>query len=141
MTDMKYIRKQKSPFGGEIYTDENFHVVGYGRKNSFGQDVLLDKDFRYAGEKRKGLFGETVYLDRNWKVKGYSRKTSLGNTIYVDKDYHYKGRGGSIGEEEYLLLEEDREDTCEAGRRGIGAGVFLIVLLVGILLVLKMVLK
>ena len=116
----KIVHKQKSPFGGEVYLDENFRVIGPAQK---------------------GLFGETVYLDRNWKVKGYSRKTSLGNTVYVDKDYHYKGRGGSIGEEEYLLLEEDREDACEAGRRGIGAGFFLIVLLVGIVFVLQTVLK
>ena len=141
MGNMKVIHKQKNPFGGEIYTDENFRVVGYGRKNIFGGDTLLDKDFRYSGEKRKGLFGETVYLDRNWKVKGYSRKTSLGNTVYVDRDFHYKGRGGSIGEEEYLLLEEDAEDVCENGRRGISAGVFLAAVLIGIVIVLWTVLK
>ena len=46
----KMIHKQKNPFGGEVYTDENFNVIGYGRKDSLGMEVLLEKDFRYVGE-------------------------------------------------------------------------------------------
>ena len=36
----KMIHKQKNPFGGEVYLDENFNVLGYGHKDSLGREVL-----------------------------------------------------------------------------------------------------
>ena len=50
----KIVRKQKNLFGGNIYLDENFRVIGYGQKGPFGEEVLLDNNFRYAGSKQKG---------------------------------------------------------------------------------------
>ncbi len=137
----KIIHKQKNPFGGTTYLDENFHVIGYGHKDSLGREVLLDKDLRYAGEKRKGLFGEDIYVNKDWKVQGYGHKGLLGNTIITDKDFKYKGQTGKFGQEEFLFLdgdrqEEKREDIYQRGKRGMMSGIVIFVTFMAIIAVM-----
>ena len=128
----KIIHKEKNPFGGFVYLDENFHVIGYGRVNSSGNEILVDKDFRYAGEKRKGILGGDVYLDRNWKVQGYGQKGPLGETIIADKDFRYQGWSGKSGSGEVLFLdgerqEGDQEDIYQRGKLGFMSGIIIFV--------------
>lgn len=140
----KMIHKQKNPFGGEVYTDENFNVIGYGRKDSLGREVFLDKDFRYVGEKRKDLFGGDVYLDKDWKVRGHSQKGPMGETIYTDKDYRYLGRGGSFGGREYVWLNgrsPERQEPYREGKSELAKGIFILVLFIGITIVLWLISK
>ena len=103
----RMVQKQKGLFGETIYTDENFRVIGYSHKGLFGDEIFLDRNMRYAGEKRKGLFGEDVYVDRNWHVTGYSRQGLGHEKIILDRNSRYKGRTGSLGREEYLIMDGD----------------------------------
>lgn len=140
----KIVHKQKSPFGGEIYLDENFRVIGHAQKGLFGEEVILDKDFKYVGSKQKGLFGEDVYLDKDFHVQGYGRK-GLGDTrVYVDKDGHYAGWGSDgLGSEVVVFLDGNRSGEREpVTRRGlIGAWIFLAVVLGLLALFVWMILK
>ena len=51
----KNIYMQKNPFGGEVYLDENDHIIGYGTKDSSGKEIYMDKDFRYMGEEEESF--------------------------------------------------------------------------------------
>ena len=103
----KMIHKQKNPFGGEVYTDENFNVIGYGRKDSLGREVFLDKDFRYVGEKEKNLF-EDPDKDR----KGNSPSV---NTVYTERDYRYLGKVGKPECRKYVWLNRQRSGRGKSG--------------------------
>ena len=139
----KMIHKQKNPFGGEVYLDENFNVVGYGQKDSLGREVFLDKDYRYVGTKQKDLFGGEVYIDHEGKVKGHSRKGPSGNTIYTDRDYSYMGRSGGAGKREYILMDgkgSGREDSGR-GKTRLALGLILFAVLAGIVFVMWMLMR
>lgn len=115
----KVIYKQKTPLGGDVYTDENNNIIGYGHRDARGNRVFLDKDYRYVGEKVKNLF-------RN-PDKGRKGKESCGNTVYTDRDYSYKGRGGNSGGKDYIWLNRQR-----SGRGKTWIVVFLVVLIGGV---------
>ena len=117
----KVIYKQKNPLGGDVYTDENNNIIGYGHKDARGNGVFLDKDFRYVGEKVKNLFGDP---DKDRK-----EKESSGNTVYTDRDYSYKSRGGNSGGKDYVWLNRQ-----PSGHGKTGAVIFLAVLIGGIAL-------
>lgn len=124
----KVIYKQKNPLGGDVYTDENNNIIGYGHKDARGNGVFLDKDFRYVGEKVKNLFGDP---DKDWKGK-----ESSGNTVYTDRDYSYKGRGGNSGGKDYVWLNRQR-----SGHGRFGVAVFLVALFGATAIALWLVLK
>ena len=109
----KIVHKQKNPFGGDVYLDENYRVVGYSQKGLFGEEVILDKDLKVAGRKQKGVFGEDVWLDRDYHVRGYGHK-ALGDTrVYTDQDGHYAGWGG----DGFAVFDRNRENRPAAEER------------------------
>ena len=99
----KVLYKQKNPFGGDVYTDENSNIIGYGHRDAQGKGVFLDKDFRYVGAKEKNLFGEPD--------KSRKGKESSGNTVYTDRDYSYMARGGTTGGKDYIWLNRQRSEN------------------------------
>ena len=119
----KNIYMQKNPFGGEVYLDENDHIIGYGTKDSSGKEIYLDKDLRYMGEKRKDLFGAEALAET-----GGTRKASSGKTAYRDRDYSYRTRSMGSGDRDYVWLNGQG-----SGRTGSGAlkWILLAVLLAG----------
>ena len=127
----KNVYIQKNPFGGEVYLDENDHIIGYGKKDSDGKEVFLDKDLRYVGEKQKDLLGAEVLAE-----KGRTRKDSSGNTFYTDRDYSYMTRGRNSGSRDYVWLNGKSSGRPRSGRPGSGRsgavkGILLAVLLAG----------
>ena len=107
----KIVHKQKNPFGGDVYLDENYRVVGYSQK---------------------GLFGEEVYLDKDFNVSGYARKGLGDAKIFVDRDGHYAGWSGKgLGSERVAFMDGEMSGKSEqVTRRGlVGGWIFLAVVL------------
>ena len=139
----KTIYRQKNPFGGEVFLDENNHVIGYGRRDSNGKEIFLDKDLCYVGGKEKNLFDAEAYPDKNGKEKDPLRKEPSVKTVYRNRDYSYLGRGGYSGVRTAVRLNGQgaQGQGRRHGKNRIAVWIVLAALLAGLAAALWMILR